>query len=170
MDHWEDWAELESQPELLAIQGTDWDEQRSRERLDYNIEHWERHGFGQWLFFDKDTDQIVGRTGLRKMNVDDADEHEIGYWVHPAYWRRKLGYEMTSAAVKVAEQRTAIGSLVAFARVDNDRSIGLMEKLGFHYEKDIMHAELPHVLYRMNVFEDTDSGSKDFVVSASIQR
>lgn len=28
MDHLGDWADLESQPELLAIQGSDWNERR----------------------------------------------------------------------------------------------------------------------------------------------
>jgi ribosomal-protein-alanine N-acetyltransferase len=42
-------------------------------------------------------------------------------------------------------------SLVAFTLEDNKRSRALMERLGFVYEIDFEHADLPHVLYRLRL-------------------
>ena len=39
-------------------------------------------------------------------------------------------------------------SVVAFTLPDNTASRRVMEKLGMTYERDIVHADLPHVLYR----------------------
>jgi RimJ/RimL family protein N-acetyltransferase len=41
-----------------------------------------------------------------------------------------------------------LDSIMAYTRVDNRASRRVMEKLGLHYERDVEHAGLPHVLYR----------------------
>jgi RimJ/RimL family protein N-acetyltransferase len=43
-----------------------------------------------------------------------------------------------------------LDDIVAFTLPTNDASRRVMEKLGFSYERDIEHAGMPHVLYRLH--------------------
>jgi RimJ/RimL family protein N-acetyltransferase len=40
--------------------------------------------------------------------------------------------------------------LVCFTLTTNHASQRVMEKVGFRYERDVLHAGLPHVLYRLS--------------------
>jgi RimJ/RimL family protein N-acetyltransferase len=50
--------------------------------------------------------------------------------------------------VAVAFEQLELLSIVAFTLPDNVASRRVMDKAGFEYERDIMHAGLAHVLYR----------------------
>jgi [ribosomal protein S5]-alanine N-acetyltransferase len=67
--------------------------------------------------------------------------------VMPEFWRRGFATEIARAILDVA---TGLGirGLVAFTLPTNLGSRGVMEKVGFRYERDIVWAALPHVLYR----------------------
>ena len=147
MDLWNDWVTLESEPKFLEILETPYDEAKSLERLRHNVDLWSEHGHGQWLFFQKETKAIVGRSGIRYMQVNQVWEYELGYWILPPYWRKGFGFEMAHKSLEIAKS-LGIESVVAFALTENVKSIGLMQKLGFQYETEITHADRPHVLYR----------------------
>jgi RimJ/RimL family protein N-acetyltransferase len=50
--------------------------------------------------------------------------------------------------LRLAFEELALDDIVAYTMPDNRASRRVMEKLGFGFERDIVHAELPHVLYR----------------------
>lgn len=147
MDFWNDWVTLESEPKFLEILEAPYDEAKSLERLKHNVDLWAEHGHGQWLFFGKETENIIGRSGVRYMQVNQVWEYELGYWILPPFWRKGFGFEMAHKSLEIAKS-LGIESVVAFALTENVKSIGLMRKLGFQFEKEITHANRPHVLYR----------------------
>jgi RimJ/RimL family protein N-acetyltransferase len=51
--------------------------------------------------------------------------------------------------VTVAFENLGMSDLVAFTLPINQASRRVMEKIGFSFERDIVHAGLPHVLYRI---------------------
>ena len=55
---------------------------------------------------------------------------------------------MAARSLEVAFQVLGRDSVVAFTLHDNLASRRVMEKNGMTYEKDIIHAGLPHLLYR----------------------
>ena len=59
--------------------------------------------------------------------------------------KRLIGSRLATVDLGV---RLGLPSLVAFALSDNRGSRRIMEKLGFHYERDIVYLGVPHVLYR----------------------
>jgi [ribosomal protein S5]-alanine N-acetyltransferase len=111
--------------------------------------HWERHGFGLWAFRERRTGAFVGRGGLLRSRVDGRDEIEVAWAVMADRWNEGFATELGACAVGVAFERLALPDVVAFTLHDNRASIRVMDKLGFVYEKDVMHAGLPHVLYRI---------------------
>jgi [ribosomal protein S5]-alanine N-acetyltransferase len=110
--------------------------------------HWERYGFGMWLLRDRETGATVGRGGLQHTFVDGREEIEVGWVIAPARWGEGLATEMAHAAVRVAFDDLELGEIVAFTLPTNVASRRVMEKSGFSYDRAIVHAGLPHVLYR----------------------
>lgn len=125
---------------------------RSREEteryLQLGVEHWRRHGFGIWTFRNRSDARFVGRAGLRHGQVGGRAEIELLYALLADEWDKGLATEIARALMSLAEERLGLDSVVAFTRPTNRRSRRVMEKAGFIYESDILHADEPHVLYR----------------------
>ena len=111
--------------------------------------HWDRHGFGYWLWREKTTGACVGRGGLQRTHVGGRDEVEIGWAVAADRWGEGFATELGRGSARVAFEQLGLPDVVAFTLVDNGASRRVMEKLGFVYERDVEHAGLPHVLYRL---------------------
>jgi RimJ/RimL family protein N-acetyltransferase len=112
------------------------------------VDHWERHGFGMWLLRDRDSGEMVGRGGLQYTYTAGLNDVEAGWAIVPARWGQGLATELAHACVEVAFEHLGLLDIVAFTLPTNVASRRVMEKAGFVYEREIVHAELPHVLYR----------------------
>jgi [ribosomal protein S5]-alanine N-acetyltransferase len=113
-----------------------------------NLDHWSRNGFGLWILRRSSDDTFVGRAGLRRVHVGDADEVEIAYALASDMWGRGFAAEIARKLIAVGVE-LQLGSLVAFTLPDNRASIRVMEKAGLRFERAIVHRGKPHVLYRL---------------------
>jgi RimJ/RimL family protein N-acetyltransferase len=101
--------------------------------LNVPVASYERFGFGLCLVELRETGESMGICGLLKRDtLDDAD---LGFAFLPKY--RSQGYAAESAQAVVAHARQSIGleRVMAITLPDNQRSIRLLEKLGFKFEK-----------------------------------
>jgi RimJ/RimL family protein N-acetyltransferase len=112
------------------------------------VEHWDRHGFGMWMARDRDTGEMAGRGGLQYTYTAGLHDVEAGWAIVPERWGQGLATELAHACVGAAFGPLGLRELVAFTMLENLASRRVMEKAGFTYERDIVHAGLPHVLYR----------------------
>jgi ribosomal-protein-alanine N-acetyltransferase len=135
---------------VMATLGGVRSENESWEQLRSGLEHWERNGFGPWVFQVRETGETVGGAALRRVEIEGQPEVEVGYRVAAAWWGRGIATEMASAVVGVA-RGLGLEEIVAFTLPDNLASRRVMEKAGFTYERDIEWAALPHVLYRQRL-------------------
>ncbi len=120
-----------------------------QDRHQWNMDHWREHGFGWWIARDPATLQFIGRGGLRRALVDGKDEVELGYGLMPEFWGLGLAGEIAEASVRAGFDELGLREIVCFALPTNHRSRRVMEKIGFHFEKDMIWGDLPHVLYRL---------------------
>lgn len=65
------------------------------------------------------------------------------------YWNRGLATEMAEEILSVAFEKLGMADVICFTLTTNRASQRVMEKAGFEYERDIVHAGLPHVLYSL---------------------
>jgi ribosomal-protein-alanine N-acetyltransferase len=134
----------------------------TREWLGEKVALWEEHGFGHWvLFAAADVDatgavdtgarprRFAGRAGLQHCDFDGVDEVELAYALQFECWGRGYATEAGRALLDIAFDRHGLPSVVAYARLDNERSRHVIEKLGFIYERDIEHEGEPYALYRL---------------------
>jgi RimJ/RimL family protein N-acetyltransferase len=63
---------------------------------------------------------------------------------------------MVRSLVRIGLEDLDLDELVAFTLPENVRSRRVMEKAGLFYERDIVHAGLPHVLYRIRRGSSSD--------------
>lgn len=124
------------------------DEAGTRAYLERNLAHWAACGFGLWMLRDRDTGRAIGRAVLRHLNVDGVDEVETGYGFLPDLWGRGLGTEIARACVHIGRERLGLASVVGITLPTNAASQQVMRKAGLQYERDIIHAGVPHLLFR----------------------
>ncbi len=110
--------------------------------------HWDRHGFGLWMLYDRADGSFVGRGGLQHTNATGQDEIEAGWAIVPDRWGQGLASELAVAAVEIGLGPLALDAVIAYTLPDNVASRRVMEKAGFAYEREIQWVGLPHVLYR----------------------
>ncbi len=134
---------------LAGVRSDEW----TRQFLQNELEHWERYGFGLWTFRDRATGRFVGRAGLRHCRVEGNDEVELAYALMSAFWGQGLATEIAQASLKIGFEQLNLSTVVCFTLPTNRASQRVMAKAGFQYERDISHANLPHVFYRITQLE-----------------
>jgi ribosomal-protein-alanine N-acetyltransferase len=144
----DEFTALMSDPRVAATLGGARTPDQYESWLRRDIAHWQTHDFGPWHAFERSTDQLVGRIGARVSLVEGVMEVELAWAVHADHWGQGYAAELAAAARDLAFSR-GLSSVVAFTLPDNTASRRVMEKLGMTYERDITHADLPHVLYRV---------------------
>ena len=124
-------------------------EERVRKWLDWQLKHWREHAFGWWTMRERATGKFIGRGGIQRAEVEGKDEVELGYGLVPNYWGQGLAAEMSREALRLGFEVLGLKSIVSFTLPTNHPSRRVMEKAGMNYERDIVWADLPHVLYRV---------------------
>jgi [ribosomal protein S5]-alanine N-acetyltransferase len=137
-------------PNVMATLGGLRSDEETTHYLRDNLDHWDRYGYGMWVFRDRAHGRFVGRAGLRNTHVGCNDEVELAYALVADYWGRGLATEMATEILKLAFERLDLDDIVCFTLPTNLASRRVMEKVGFEYERDVVHAGSPHVLYRIN--------------------
>jgi len=145
--HFGDLLRFHADPQHQAFLGGLRDEVWTRAYLDRNLEHWRQHGFGLYMLRLEQTGPVIGRGLLRYLPMNGVNEVEIGYSFVPDLWGQGLGTEIARGCLDQGWSR-GFSSMVAVTLPHNVASRHVLEKAGLRYERDVVHADLPHVLYR----------------------
>lgn len=105
------------------------------------IKSYEKHGFGLNCVELKDTLVPIGMCGLIKR--DTLEDPDLGYAFLPEHWAKGYALEAASETMTKAGGHFGMTRVVAITSVENDRSIRLLERLGFRYERRIALGEDP---------------------------
>ena len=118
-----------------------------RAMLGDDIRQWHDHGYGPWAVVEEGSDLYLGRVGLRSTVVEGAEMVELAWTIDPDRQGEGLATEAAREGLDLA-RRMGLGEVVALALPTNYASRAVAEKLGLPCEGKIMHAGLPHVIYR----------------------
>ncbi len=103
------------------------------------IASYEKFGFGLWLI-EKMPDALpIGICGLLKRDV--LDDVDIGYALLPEFCSQGYALESASAVMTYAWEKLGLQRVVAVTNPNNESSIRLLEKMGFHYERMVRFSE-----------------------------
>jgi [ribosomal protein S5]-alanine N-acetyltransferase len=152
--HREDLCRMHRDSRVMATLGGLRSAAETREAHRRDLDHWDRYGYGIWVFRDLRDGRFAGRAGLRHVLVEGVPEVELAYAFMPEFWGRGLATETARAILGLAFGRLALEGLVGFTLPTNLASRRVMEKAGFRFDRDVVHADLPHLLYRSGSFLD----------------
>ena len=142
----------------LSTDGLPFSKAHTRMSVESWTRHWDEHGYGVWLFHKTDG-EFVGYAGIKVASIAEAQGTELLYAIRPEFWGQNYATEMSRAALQFAFESAGLSDIIAFTLRTNLASRRVMEKCGFRYEREITHAGLPHVLYRLRA--DEFAKSKD---------
>jgi RimJ/RimL family protein N-acetyltransferase len=83
--------------------------------------------------------------------IDGRNQVEVGYGLMSEFWGQGLATELARESLRIAYTVIHLPEVVSFTLPTNLASRRVMEKIGLHYDKDTVYADLPHVLYRQTV-------------------
>ena len=95
-----------------------------------------KQGFGLYRVEAKESGQAIGMCGLIKR--DSLDDVDIGFAFLPAHWGRGYAREAAAATLAHGQRDLGLRRIVAITSLDNERSIALLEGLGFAFERTIL--------------------------------
>jgi ribosomal-protein-alanine N-acetyltransferase len=116
--------------------------------LEADLAHWRAHGFGRYMWHERDTGEVVARCGPKLDLRGGRPELDMHWTVRPDRHRRGLAAEAAEAVVRACFEALGSESVTAVVRVDNAPSQALALALGFAYERDVEHFGRAHRLYR----------------------
>jgi RimJ/RimL family protein N-acetyltransferase len=120
------------------------------ELIEGDCAHWSDHGFGPWVLIDRQTGEFAGRGGLAWTSVEGVAEIELPWSIEPRLQDNGLATEAATAAVEWARE-LSFDEVVALILPANFPSRRVAEKCGFAQEREVAHASLPHLLFRLRL-------------------
>lgn len=93
------------------------------------------HDYGPYRVALKDSDEPVGLCGLFKREY--LDDPDIGFALLPEYCGKGFAYEAAMAVLDHARHGLGLNRMTAIVSPGNTTSIGLIEKLGLHFESTV---------------------------------
>jgi RimJ/RimL family protein N-acetyltransferase len=139
-------AELLGDPETLVH----WPRPLTREEAEGWIADQRRRyaedGIGLWAAELRETGAFLGDCGLAVRAVEGVQEVELGYHLHRRHWGNGYATEAAIACRGLAEQRglTRVVSLILPANVASER---VAQRVGLRPEREVVHANMLHVLW-----------------------
>lgn len=110
------------------------------------VQHWQR-GYGIWAIVQQDLSKMIGYCGLRYLN--ELNEVELLYGLAKTYWGRGIITQAAKASISYGFDVANINKIIAMVLPDNDASKRVIEKVGFHYEKQIHIFNLDVLYYSL---------------------
>ncbi len=99
-------------------------------------ESYRQYGFGLWTVTLKDTNQPIGICGfVKRDSLPDAD---IGFAFLPKFERQGYAFESAEGALEYGTKFLNFKRVLAITSIDNEKSGGLLGKLGYKFERLIV--------------------------------
>ena len=133
----------------LSADGKPIDDDKTRQALVKSQKHWDDHGFGLWIFRDKDSGEFVGRGGLSMYEIEGEDIVGLAYAIEYEHWGKGYATEIAAVSIKIGFEKLGLKVIGSWALPFNSASKRVMEKIGMTFEKRITYADLPHDAYRI---------------------
>jgi [ribosomal protein S5]-alanine N-acetyltransferase len=103
----------------------------------------------RWGIVLKENNKFIGTLGLNGLQLKNK-KAEIGYEIHPSYWRKGYTSEAIKEVLRYSYLELELNRIGAVVYVENEASSNLLEKLGFKKE-----GVLRDYLFQNNSFHTT---------------
>jgi len=121
-----------SDEETMQYYPAPFDEERTRRWIAWNMENYDRYGFGLWAVVYRETGEVIGDCGITMQNIygDGVLLPEIGYHLRKDYQHRGLALQAGQAVLRYIFDNTAFDEVFCYQKWTNLPSRRLAERLG----------------------------------------
>jgi RimJ/RimL family protein N-acetyltransferase len=136
--------------------GPDPNLQASEDRLVSWLASWAEDGIGYHAVVDRESDQVVGFTGVRHVNAQDWAEPaepllNLYYRYAPEAWGKGYATVAARRVLEWARTHRSQRPVVVITRPVNKPSLAVARALGFVHHRDITYGGAPSVEHRRPV-------------------
>ena len=114
--------EIMSDSETMRHYPNPFDEELTREWIEWNLKNYKEYGYGLWAVVLKETGKFIGDCGITIQNIDGEMFPEIGYHINKKYWRQGFGSEAARAVRDWAFENTEYDCLYSYMKYTNTGS------------------------------------------------
>jgi ribosomal-protein-alanine N-acetyltransferase len=149
LDDVEALSAIQADPQHMRFYPHPFSMEESREWIEKNLVRYERLGYGLWAVDDKETGEFLGNVGPTLQQVDGVGEVELGWSITPSRARQGIASEAAAACRQDCFTRLDMPYVIALVRPENTPSRGVAERIGMTVWKEALHANMPHLVYRV---------------------
>jgi RimJ/RimL family protein N-acetyltransferase len=95
-----------------------------------NYSDYKRNGFGRWIVELKETNEILGWCGLKRLPDGNVD---IGYRFSRKYWGKGYATESAMACLNYGFNHFNLNEIIGNSALENKQSIRVFDKLGLKF-------------------------------------
>ncbi len=110
---------------------------------------YEFYGYGMWTVMLKETDEVIGRAGISMR--EGFEDPELGFMIGEPWQGKGLATEVCGKILEYAAKELGFIRVIAFVQPGNQQSIGLLQKLGFAYEENVIIKDVQYLLFGINM-------------------
>lgn len=140
-------AKVLSDPITMQFYPKPYDRQGITDWIERNRRRYQEHGHSLWGMVLKSSDELIGDCGLAMQNVEGQNEIEIGYHVCRDHWKQGFATEAARACRDYGFAQLKAPRLISLIRPENIASRRVAEKNGMTIWKEVIWADLPHIVY-----------------------
>ena len=122
VDDYEALYDIMSDPETMRHSPKPFDEEKTRNWIQWNLDNYRKYGFGLWAVILKDTGAFIGDCGITLQSIDGEMLPEIGYHIHKKHWRKGYGSEAAKAVRDWVFQHTKYEAVYSYMKYTNEAS------------------------------------------------
>ncbi len=140
-------AELMANPEFMRFSLGVYSREQTAAFLD-KVLFWQSSGLpSQFAVISPADDRLIGYCGFFHQHVDETNEIEIGYRLHPDYWNRGLATEAVQAVRNHAFRDLKLSRVISLIHPDNIPSRRVAEKNGMKVERETVFRGFPTLVF-----------------------
>ena len=132
---------LLSDPETMCHYPKPYDEAGTRRWIQWNLDNYQKYGFGLWALVLKETGAFIGDCGITMQSIDAQELPEVGYHIHRNYWCRGYGSEAARAARDWAFENRDFDALYSYMKYTNIASYSTAAANGMRKIKEYQDPE-----------------------------
>jgi Acetyltransferases, including N-acetylases of ribosomal proteins len=132
MDDFPNWHQVLSDQETMQYYPKPFDKEKTRSWIDWNLDNYNKYGFGLWAMILKETNQFIGDCGITMQNIHGDGQlfPEIGYHIDKRFWRKGYASQAAESCLKYAFEHTDFDEIFSYQKWTNIPSRKVAEKIG----------------------------------------
>lgn len=105
------------------------------------------YGWSRFVVVNKTTNEFMGFCGYFPFQGTSLDEVDFGWRYAKKFWNQGYGTEAAKAVLQLGVEQFKFPRIVSTSFPENRGSIRIMQKIGMHFEKDIVMQEKTMKMY-----------------------